>query len=136
MKKSRKPIRARNVARRDPKKASLQREAVLERDGYQCVAVQSPLGHRCVMRANYTRIQCAHVIRRHLCGDAIYDPDVAVSLCERHHDVLDHRAPIKDWDSIVIPSEAVDRAEACVRAAEAKREADGRAVVKLKGRAE
>lgn len=134
MPRAKKPIRRRNPKRRDPEKATAQRKAVLERDGYRCVALNAVTKHRA---ADCTSIlQCAHLIRRHLAGSAIYDPDVCATLCTRHHDILDHRAPIALWDSIVIPSEAVDRAEACVRRYEAKREADGRAVVKLKGRAE
>jgi len=128
------PLKSRNVKRRDPALASLQREKVIERDGFRCVAQLVSRGVRCPV-THPRDLQCAHLIRRHLCGDAIYDPNVAVTLCRLHHDILDRRAPIALWDSIVIPSEAIDRAEACVRAAEAKREADGRAVVHLKGKA-
>jgi len=133
MKKSRKPIAHRNVKRRDPKKASQQREAVLNRDGGTCVAIHDY--GRCPVR-DKAFLQVAHLIRRHKCGDAIYDPDVAVTLCRFDHDVLDHRAPIKDWDSIVIPSEAIDRAEACVRRYEAERASRGLAVVPLKGKSQ
>lgn len=131
MKKSRKPIRARNVARRDPEKATAQRFAVLERDGYRCVAVSVKTKRRCLQWFP-PDLQCAHVIRRHLTGSAIYDPDVAVTLCTRHHDIFDHRAPTRLWDSIVIPSEAMDRAEACVRKYEDARASAGRAVARLK----
>jgi len=132
MPRAKKPIAFRNTKRRDPKKASAQREAVLERDGFRCVAL-SVDGLRC-WDTNPPRLQCAHLIRRRACGDAIYDPDVAVTLCELDHDILDHRAPIALWDSIVIPSEAIDRAEACVRRYEADRASRGLAVVPLKNR--
>ena len=134
MKKSRKPIAHRNVARRDPALASLQREKVLERDGYRCaVETWQPLIGWLVCGLEH-RLETAHVFRRHKCGDAIYDPDVAVTACKWCRDIIDCRCHPNHFGTARFPSEALDRAQACVRRYEAEREKNGRAVVKLKER--
>ncbi len=143
MKRSRKLIRARNVARRDPVLASLQREKVLERAMFRDVTGESPrcefekletdcgpYYYRCLVRADET----CHVLRRHKCGTALYDPDVAIAGCRWCHNIYDHRTHSSTWSWVRVPPEALDRAEACVRRYEAERDARGLAVVPLKGR--
>src|ERR1700676_966329 len=90
MPRSRKPLPRRNAVRRPPEKATAQREAVLERDGYRCVFVVLDEGWReiegylwrygewgrCPITGSGNLRTC-HVFRRRHCGSAVYDPDVA-----------------------------------------------------------
>jgi len=156
--KAAKPLPHRNPKRRPAAAASAQREQVLERDGNRCafevlVGEGAILpGRRFVLRGGdiefitteddgtvWMRCQdpaplfTCHVIRRHQCGDAALDADVAIAGCKRCHDAFDHRTHPSTWDSVRVPEAALARAIAAVRKCEAERAERGLAVVPLPG---
>lgn len=122
----------RNAKRRPAGKAVAQRMAVMVRSGGQCEfevfrqldGYLGPIFTRCFRQGSET----AHIVRRVKCGDAIYDPDVALFGCETCHDVFDGR---RKGDKVRVPAEAFARCVAAIQRVEAARKNAGKAVVAL-----
>jgi len=74
-------------SRRDPKHEAW-REAVLERDGYQCRWIDPRTKQRCRRRGR--KLNAHHIRERTQRPDLRYDVDNGAALCGQHHDYAHH----------------------------------------------
>lgn len=137
-----KPMRRRNTKRRPPDLASAQREAARERAmanvpmhgeapmcefemdfGPTIDSWNGPIWVRCDNLATET----AHLVRRHKCGDAVYDVNVVLASCKRCHDWYDGRRNVITGRESRASAAARLRCFEAIRHAEVRRMLSGRA---------
>ena len=129
--KAAKPLPHRNPKRRPAAAASAQREAAVERSGGRCEFERWYESQLAWLRCAAAGKDTAHLVRRWLAGDAIYDPAVVLFACRPCHDEFDHRSHPATWNSVRPPGAMFDLAINAVRRAEAERAERGLAVVPL-----